>query len=285
MCIIHRFNRGPLIPGISSRRANSQRPRGLSWGCGATRTTMTRDAKDAQPRARHAETTRARRKTTETSGWDGAAGTRRTGSNNRRTVRGAYSVRQGPSAGHMIRSVMRSLPLSTRCMAEARRPRRTTTTRVTRGWGRRQVLGRISAYSLVPAGASWITIATERGRNADRTPLRQHPTPQGEHERMRCIASMNHSHKSKHQKYQSSVGMDASVGNRAPGLVPFVVCVGGRLHWEARRFIDELFGEHPDELRRLKMRIARIMAIFQGRVAKEARARWEEALYAACHEG
>ena len=42
--------------------------------------------------------------------------------------------------------------------------------------------------------------------------------------------------------------MDASVGNRAPGLVPFVVCVGGRLHWEARRFIDELFGEHPDEL-------------------------------------
>ena len=130
-----------------------------------------------------------------------------------------------------------------------------------------------------------VTIANERGNNADRAPLRQHPTPQGEHERMRCIASMNHSHKSKHQKYLSSVGMDASVGNRAPGLVPFVVCVGGRLHWEARRFIDELFGEHPDELRRLKMRIARIMAIFQGRVAKEARARWEEALYAACHEG
>ena len=96
---------------------------------------------------------------------------------------------------------------------------------------------------------------------------------------------MNHSHKSKHQKYLSSVGMDASVGNRAPGLVPFVVCVGGRLHWEARRFIDELFGKHLDELRRLKMRIARIMAIFQGRVAKRARARWEEALYAACHEG
>ena len=74
---------------------------------------------------------------------------------------------------------------------------------------------------------------------------------------MRCIASMNHSHKSEHQKYLSSVGMDASVGNRAPGLVPFVVCVGGRLHWEARRFIDELLGEHPDELRRLKMRIAK----------------------------
>ena len=109
-----------------------------------------------------------------------------------------------------------------------------------------------------------VTIANERGNNADRTPLRQHPTPQGEHERMRCIASMNHSHKSKHQKYPSSVGMDASVGNRAPGLVPFVLCVGGRLHWETRRFIDELFCEHPDELRQLKMRIARIMAIFQG---------------------